>query len=176
VLGTAGNDAIFVGLNGVALNADGDVDVTFSPLPATLEIRGGGGQNAITGQGSQGAGSRFTGKLVLRAGGLGDTLSGGDGADELFGGAGADVLEGRLGSDVIAGGGGNDTLAGNDGNDSLTGDAGSDSFLGSAGDDTFFAVDAAADAQLNGGAGVDTAHYDGALDPTPLAVENRVPQ
>jgi Ca2+-binding RTX toxin-like protein len=176
VLGTAGNDAIFVGLNGVALNADGDVDVTFAPRPATLEIRGGGGQNAITGQGSQGAGSRFTGKLVLRAGDLGDTLSGGDGADELYGGAGADVLEGRLGSDVIAGGGGNDTLAGNDGNDTLTGDAGSDTFLGSAGDDTFFAVDGVADTQLSGGAGVDTAHYDGAFDPTPLAVENRLPQ
>ena len=176
VLGTAGNDAIFVGLNGVALNADGDVDVTFAPLPATLEIRGGGGQNAITGQGSQGAGSRFTGKLVLRAGDLGDTLSGGDGADELYGGAGADLLEGRLGSDVIAGGGGNDTLAGNDGNDTLTGDAGADSFLGSAGDDTFFAVDGVADTQLSGGAGVDTAHYDGAFDPTPLAVENRLPQ
>jgi Ca2+-binding RTX toxin-like protein len=176
VIGTAGNDAIFVGLNGVALNADGDVDVTFAPLPATLEIRGGGGQNAITGQGSQGAGSRFTGKLVLRAGDLGDTLNGGDGADELYGGAGADLLEGRLGSDVIAGGGGNDTLAGNDGNDTLTGDAGADSFLGSAGDDTFFAVDGVADTQLSGGAGVDTAHFDGAFDPTPLAVENRLPQ
>lgn len=176
VLGTPGADAVFVGQNGVALNADGDVDMTFSPLPATLEVRGGGGQNTITGQGSQGAGSRFVGKLVLYAGDLGDTLSGGDGADELYGGAGADRLEGRLGSDVITGGGGNDTLAGNDGNDTLTGDAGSDSFLGSAGDDTFFAVDGAADAQLSGGSGVDTAHYDGALDPTPLAVENRLPQ
>jgi Ca2+-binding RTX toxin-like protein len=176
VLGTAGNDAIFAGQNGVALNADGDVDLTFAPLPATLEIRAGGGTNSIGGQGGQGAGARFAGKLLLYAGDLGDTLSGGDGADELYGGAGADVLEGRLGADVITGGGGNDTLAGNDGNDTLTGNAGSDSFLGSAGDDTFLAVDGVADAQLNGGAGVDTAHYDGALDPTPLAVENRLPQ
>jgi Ca2+-binding RTX toxin-like protein len=77
---------------------------------------------------------------------------------------------------VLLGGGGNDTLAGNDGNDELTGGAGADSFLGSAGDDVFFAVDGAADTQLNGGQGVDTAHYDGALDPVPLAVENHLPE
>ena len=175
VLGTPGNDAIFAGQNGVALNADGDADVTFSPLPTTLEVRGGGGQNTITGQGSQGAGGRFTGRLVLYAGELGDTLAGGDGADELHGGAGGDVLEGRLGPDVLLGGGGDDTLAGNDGNDELTGGAGADSFLGSAGDDVFFAVDGAADTQLNGGSGIDTAHYDATLDPSPLAVENRFP-
>jgi len=176
VLGTPGNDAIFAGLNGVALNADGDVDVTFSPLPATLEIRGGDGQNTIGGQGGQGAGGRFGGKLVLRAGDLGDMLTGGDGGDELHGGAGADVLEGRLGADVLLGGSGDDVLAGNDGADELTGGDGADSFSGSAGDDVFFAADGVADAQLNGGPGVDTAHYDGALDPVPLAVENHLPE
>lgn len=175
VLGTGGNDEIFVGQSGVALNADGDVDVTFSPLPAILEIRGGGGQNAITGQGSQGAGARFAGKLLLFGGDLGDTLNGGDGADELYGGAGADQLNGRTGADVISGGGGGDTLAGNDGNDELTGGGGADSFAGSGGDDVFFAVDGAADSLINGGSGVDTAHYDASLDPTPVAVENRVP-
>ena len=176
VLGTAGDDAISVGQNGVALNADGDLDVTFSPLPAVLEIRGGGGRNTITGQGAQGTGARFLGKLLLFGGDLGDTLTGGDGADELNGGAGADVLEGRLGADVLRGADGGDTLAGNDGNDELTGGAGVDSFAGSAGDDVFFAVDGTADSLLNGGSGVDTAHYDAAVDPTPLAVENRVPQ
>lgn len=176
VLGTAGDDAISVGQNGVALNADGDLDVTFSPLPAVLEIRGGGGRNTITGQGAQGTGARFLGKLLLFGGDLGDTLTGGDGADELNGGAGADVLEGRLGADVLRGADGADTLAGNDGNDELTGGAGVDSFAGSAGDDVFFAVDGTADSLLNGGSGVDTAHYDAAVDPTPLAVENRVPQ
>ncbi len=176
VVGTAGNDALFVGLSGVALNADGDVDVTFAPRPASLEVRGGGGQNSITGQGSQGAGGRFPGTLVLYAGDLGDTLTGGDGADELNGGAGADVLEGRLGADFLAGGDGNDTLAGSDGNDELTGGAGADSFAGSAGDDVFFAVDDVADTQLSGGSGTDTAHFDAGLDPTPLAVENHLPE
>ena len=176
VLGKADDDAISVGQNGVALNADGDLDVTFSPLPAVLEIRGGGGRNTISGQGAQGTGARFLGKLLLFGGDLGDTLTGGDGADELNGGAGADVLEGRLGADVLRGADGADTLAGNDGNDELTGGAGADSFSASAGDDLLFAVDGLADSLLNGGSGVDTAHYDAALDPTPLAVENRVPE
>jgi Ca2+-binding RTX toxin-like protein len=175
VLGTPGDDAIFVGQNGVALNADGDVEITFSPLPATLEVRGGGGRNAISGQGSQGAGARSAIQLVLFAGDLGDTLSGGDGNDELHGGAGADVLEGRLGADTLLGGGAADTLAGNDGDDELTGGDGADSFAGSAGNDVFFAVDSAADTLLNGGPGVDTAHYDGGVDPTPVAVENHFP-
>ena len=176
ILGTSGDDAISAGQNGVSLNADGDVDVTFSQQPATLEIRGGGGTNAITGQGGQGAGGRFAGQLLLYAGDGGDTLNGGDGDDELYGGAGADVLQGRSGSDQLFGGGGNDTLAGNDGDDEFTGGAGADSFAGSSGDDVFHAVDGEADALLNGGPGTDTAFYDGALDPTPVAVENRIPQ
>jgi Ca2+-binding RTX toxin-like protein len=176
VLGTPGDDTIFVGQNGVALNADGDVDVTFAPLPAGLEIRGGGGRNSINGQGSQGAGARFQGKLVLYAGDLGDALTGGDGADELYGAAGADALEGRLGSDILSGGAGNDTLAGNDGNDELTGGEGADSFAGSAGNDVLFAVDGAADVQLSGASGTDTAHFDAGLDPTPVAVEIHLPE
>ncbi len=176
ILGKPGSDAITAGQSGVALNADGDVDVTFSPLPATLEIRGGGGGDTISGQGGQGAGSRFTGRLLLHAGNAGDTLIGGDGNDELYGGSAGDVLEGRVGSDLVSGGGGNDTLAGNDGNDDLTGGAGADSFAGSGGSDVLRATDGQADTQLNGGPGTDTAFYDGALDPTPVAVENRVPQ
>jgi Ca2+-binding RTX toxin-like protein len=176
VLGTPGDDAIFVGQHGVALNADGDVDVTFAPLPAGLEIRGGGGCNSINGQGSQGAGARFQGKLVLYAGDLGDALTGGDGADELYGGAGADALEGGLGSDILSGGAGNDTLSGNDGNDELTGGEGADSFAGSAGNDVLFAVDGAADVQLSGASGTDMAHFDAGLDRTPVAVEIHLPE
>ncbi|MGH7357252.1 MAG: calcium-binding protein [Candidatus Rokuibacteriota bacterium] len=176
ILGTSGDDTISAGQNGVALNPDGDTDVTFSILPATLEIRGEGGTNAITGQGGDGAGSRFQGVLVLYAGDQGDALNGGDGDDQLHGGAGADLLQGRNGSDVLDGGGGNDTLAGNDGNDELTGGSGADSYAGSSGNDTFNATDGEADAQLNGGPGIDTAFYDGAHDPVPVAVENRIPQ
>ncbi len=176
VLGTPGDDSIAVGTSGVALNADGDVDVTFSPLPAVLAIRGREGRNAITGQGTQGAGARFTGRLLLYAGDEGDTLTGGDGADELYGGAGADALEGRLGSDLLAGGAANDSLSGGDGNDNLHGGAGSDAFIAGGGDDFLDAVDGEAESNLNGGPGVDTARYDAAIDPAPVAVENHLPE
>lgn len=173
---TAGNDTIAVGQNGVALNTDGDVDATFSPLPARLEVHGLAGNDTLGGRGGQGAGAAFGGQLVFFGGEADDSALGGLGADQFDGGPGADLLEGREGADALAGGDGNDTLAGGDGNDELTGGAGADSFLGSAGDDVFFAADGTADTQLNGGSGVDTAHYDAALDPTPLAVENRIPE
>jgi Ca2+-binding RTX toxin-like protein len=176
VLGTPANDAISIGTNGVALNADGDVDVTISPLPATLEVRASAGVNAITGQGGQGAGGRFPGRLLLFAGDEGDALTGSDGADELYGGDGADVLQGRLGSDLLVGGAGNDSLSGGDGNDTLVGGAGSDSLVAGAGDDFLDALDGEAESNLNGGPGMDTARYDSGIDPTPVAVENHLPE
>ncbi|HWM13426.1 MAG TPA: calcium-binding protein [Gaiellaceae bacterium] len=175
VIGTAGDDRIAVGQNGVALNADGDVDVTFLPLPARVEAHGLGGNDTL-GRGANGAGASFGGVLALLGGDGNDSLLGALGADTLDGGAGADLLEGRESADVLLGGDGNDTLAGADGNDQLTGGAGADSFAGSAGDDILFAADGTADTQLSGGQGVDTAHYDAAHDPFPLAVENRIPQ
>jgi Ca2+-binding RTX toxin-like protein len=176
VIGTAGDDSIAVGQNGVGLNADGDVDVTFGQLPARMEVHGLGGADTLAGRGGQGTGGVFGGQLELVGGDNADTLRGGLGADEVQGGAGNDLLEGREGNDVLSGDAGDDTLAGNDGNDELTGGAGADSFLGSGGDDVFFATDGEADTQLSGGPGIDTAHYDGALDPTPVAVENRIPE
>jgi Ca2+-binding RTX toxin-like protein len=176
IVGTVGDDAIAAGTNGAALNADGDVDVTFTPRPAVLEIRGDGGRNTITGQGAQGAGGRFPGRLLLYAGDEGDVLTGGDGGDELYGGLDADVIEGRLGSDVLVGGAANDSLSGGDGNDNLLGGVGSDVFIGGAGDDFLDAVDGEAESNLNGGPGVDTARYDAGIDPTPVAVENHLPE
>jgi Ca2+-binding RTX toxin-like protein len=176
VVGTSGNDAVAAGTNGVALNADGDVDATFSPLPATLEIWGGTGKNTITGQGTQGAGGRFLGSLLLHAGDEGDALTGGDGGDELHGGDGADVLEGRLGSDLLVGRSGDDALSGGDGDDTLLGGSGSDAFIGGAQDDSLDAVDGEADSNLNGGPGIDTARYDAGIDPAPVAVENHLPE
>ena len=45
---------------------------------------------------------------------------------------------------------------------------------GSDGDDIFHANDGEADTSINGGSGVDTATYDGALDTSIVAVENRI--
>jgi Ca2+-binding RTX toxin-like protein len=175
VVGTSGDDAIAVGLNGIALNADSDVDITFSPLPTQIEVHGGGGVNSIGARGGTGAGQAYTGSVRFFAGDQGDTLRGGLGGDLLVGGAGDDLLEGREGNDALSGGGGNDTLAGADGNDELIGGSGADSFAGSAGDDVLRANDGEADVSINGGAGVDTAYHDATGDPTPLAVETKIP-
>jgi Ca2+-binding RTX toxin-like protein len=176
VLGTTSADTISAGVNGVALNADGDVDVTFAALPAVLELQGLGGVNTLSGRGGAGTGAAFPGRLLLYAGPNGDTLRGNGLNDELYGGDGADTLEGREGNDVLVGGGGNDSLAGNAGDDTLTGGAGLDTFLGSDGNDTFHAADDEADTSLNGGPGIDTAYYDSGVDPNPVAVENKMPE
>jgi Ca2+-binding RTX toxin-like protein len=176
LVGTAGDDSIAVGQNGVALNADGDADITFSPLPSRIDIHGLGGVDTLSGRGGQGTGGLFAGRVVLFGGDAADTLRGGLGADELHGGSSSDLLEGREGADLLFGDAGDDTLAGGDQNDELTGGGGADSFAGSSGDDVFFAVDGESDVQLSGGPGTDTAHYDAVIDPVPVAVENRIPE
>ena len=54
VLGTSGDDTIAVGQSGIGLSSDTDADVTFSPAPAAVEVRGQGGVNTLTGSGGPG--------------------------------------------------------------------------------------------------------------------------
>jgi Ca2+-binding RTX toxin-like protein len=175
ITGTSGDDTISAGANGVALNGDTDVDLTFGAVPLTLELTGEGGVNTLSARGGNGSGGLFTGRVVLRAGDGGDTLRGGLGDDDLFGGEGADTLEGREGNDTMTGAGGADMLSGSVGDDTLTGGSGADTFAGSDGNDTMHADDDAADTTISGGAGIDTAYYDLGLDPNPGAVENKIP-
>ena len=175
ILGSAGDDAISIGTSGAALNADGDVDLTFSPAPAEIEVRGLGGVNVLSGRGGSGAGQPFAGLVRLYAGDNGDTLRGSAGADLLVGGAGPDRLEGWEGNDRLEGAGGNDNLIGSDGDDEAIGGAGADFLNGGAGNDTLRADDDEADSGINGNQGIDTAYYDAGIDPTPLATENRIP-
>jgi Ca2+-binding RTX toxin-like protein len=174
VYGTTGADTIRMGQLGMGLNADTDRDVTFAPLPAQVEIVGLAGPNVLSGGGGSGTGTPFTGKVILRAGDSGDTLSGGTGADELYGGAGTDTLQGNNGADVANGAGGNDNLNGGNDNDDLTGGLGADTFTGGSGADTMRAGDDLADSSINGGPDVDTAYYDVGIDPNPLATENKI--
>ena len=164
-----------MGANGLSLNSDGDVDVTFSPLPAAVEIRGGAGVNALTGRGGWGAGLSYAGDITLIAGDSGDELNGGNGHDTLTGGAGADTLNGNAGDDRLESNAGDDRLSGGDGKDFLLGGAGADRFLGGFGNDFLNAFDGEADLQINGGADVDVAFYDPGLDPVPSASESNVP-
>ena len=175
VIGTSGDDKLSAGVNGVAIDADNDVDVTFapSPPPATVELVGGGGKNTLTARGGSGTAAVFTGSVVLRAGDLGDILTGSNLNDLLVGGAGNDDVNGYGGDDTIDGGAGDDKLNGADGNDDTLGGLGADSISSGSGDDTIRAADGIADPVLNGGAGIDTAYYD-LSDPVPSAVENKI--
>lgn len=174
VIGTDAPETISIGAKGIALNTDGDADVTVTAGLGVVEVFGLAGPNTISAVGGNGAGSPYTGKVILHAGDSGDTLQGGVAGDELYGGAGNDVLEGRDGDDTLDGSAGDDTLAGGSGNDDLTGGAGADSLSGSDGDDVLHADDDEADTNLNGGAGTDTAYYDEGIDVQILAVENRI--
>ncbi len=126
VIGTSGNDSMAMGASGFSFNSDGDVDVTFSPLPGHVEVRGAGGVNFLTGRGGWGAGLAYAGSITLVGGDLGDELNGGNGNDELIGGTGNDVMHGNAGDDTLSGGDGDDFLDGGDGTDSLDGGDGTD--------------------------------------------------
>ena len=176
VRGSPGEEPLAVGSRGVSFNADSDVDITFSPLPASIELVAAGGMpHLLTARGGFGSGLVFPGPVTLRAGNLGDRLTGSNFGDLLVGGNGADLIHGSAGDDVINGGGGRDTLRGADGDDSLSGGPGPDIFSGSYGNDVLDAHDGVADLQVHGGPGVDSAAYDRGLDPAPVAVENRFP-
>lgn len=176
VRGTTSADALAIGTKGVSYNSDTDVDVTITPLPSSIELGGGGGGDILTARGGYGSGQVFLGRVTLRAGDGGDTLTGSNLDDLIVGGAGIDVVTGYGGNDEVRGEGGNDQLNGNDGNDLLVGGAGSDSLVGGNGDDTLEAADGQADSNLSGGTGIDACFFDAALDPTPVAVEIQHPQ
>ena len=176
VRGTTSPDALAIGTKGVSFNNDTDVDVTIAPLPSSIELVGGGGGDILTARGGFGSGQVFAGRVTLRAGDGGDSLTGSDFDDLIVGGAGVDVVSGYLGNDEIRGEGGNDQLNGNDGNDLLVGGAGADSLVGGTGNDTLQAADGQADTNLSGGAGTDTCFFDAGLDPGPVGVEIQNPQ
>ena len=176
VRGTASADALAVGLKGVSFNNDTDVDVTITPLPSSIELVGGGGDDTLTARGGFGSGQVFLGPVTLRGDDGDDNLTGSDFADLIVGGTGVDTVSGYNGADEIRGEDGNDHLNGNDGNDTLVGGAGADALIGGTGDDTLQAADGQADTTLSGGAGTDTCFFDAGLDPGRSGVEIQNPQ
>ena len=173
--GTPGSDLLSAGTKGVSFNADADLDVTFSLLPVSVELVGGGGGDTLTARGGYGTAQVFPGRVTLRGDDGDDALSGGNLDDVIVGGAGVDVADGNAGSDEILGNEGSDTIRGQDGNDRIVGGAGADTLTGGNEDDTLDAADGEADVQIHGQIGVDTAYYDAGVDPAPLSVENLVP-
>jgi Ca2+-binding RTX toxin-like protein len=70
---------------------------------------------------------------TIRGGEGDDVLTGGAAADKLIGGPGNDELNGRGGNDVLIGGSGDDTLIGGPGNDILQGGTGHNTLVGGPG-------------------------------------------
>ncbi len=143
-IGTSGADAVTVGVNGLDLRGDGDLDVT--PRMTSFD------QYALSGRSGRdrlsAAGSRATGRAVADP----VTLAGGDGNDRLTGGRSADILDesGSTGDDALLGGSGNDRLRGGRGADSLFGGPGLDVFESPA----FDGPDS-----ISGGGGFDAVDY-----------------
>jgi Ca2+-binding RTX toxin-like protein len=130
---------------------DGEIGEGDYAAPDVERVRGGSGNDDITG-------SPWLNLLYGNEGD--DTLRGGAGADGLYGAAGNDRFDGGPGDDYIEGGAGNDELHGSGGVDQLFGLGGNDRI--------FAAGDGAADL-VRGGPGEDGADTD-ELDDV-LAVE-----
>lgn len=171
IVGTAGNDSIFVDqIDGqltvstrdrqrlvsetfsvedvqrivVQLGRGHDSALVKTPVSLPLLVYGNHGNDTV----STGAGASAifggAGNDVLRGGRANDVLVGNDGDDRIIGDAGDDRLSGGDGNDRLFGGDGQDDLLGGAGNDSLFGDAGDDLLYGEAGND-----------RLDGGSGND---------------------
>lgn len=146
----------------------------------TLTIDASAVEGVVTVDGS----AEADGKLVIKGGTLGDTLTvgavagnnvdGGAGNDTITGGAGANTLTGGDGDDSITGGNGANTITGGagldtivvgngannidsgDGNDTITVGTGANTVTAGAGDDTIKIGAAVSTSTVNVGAGNDT--------------------
>jgi Ca2+-binding RTX toxin-like protein len=110
-------------------------------------------------------------------GGTGNDVLTGDGNDNtIWGGDGSDVIHGGGGNDALYGEGGDDHIYGEDGNDFLCGGAGSDTLVGGDGNDFLDADDGAKDALIDCGNGdadvaITNGGASGVADPSPVACE-----
>jgi Ca2+-binding RTX toxin-like protein len=117
------------------VGADGD-DVINGYDDQENVIRGGGGNDILSGKNLNDTISGDSGDDTLRGNEGDDNLSGGVGNDSLYGGDGNDTIDGGAGIDNIVGGEGDDTLSGGTGSgDTLLGGEGDDTYLFSLGDD-----------------------------------------
>jgi Ca2+-binding RTX toxin-like protein len=192
IIGSSGVDNVVFGASGVAVDADGRVDITFAGVEQFVASLGDANDSG-SGAGNVAAGAAFAADLELHGGAGHDTLRGGAGDDLLFGGEGNDTFPAGAaadGGDVMSGGNGGDladygarpdpvtvSLDGvaNDGAsagaeaddvqsdvEAIKGGAGNDSLTGGAGAETLSG--GAGNDTLTGGPGADTLNGDAGDD------------
>ena len=146
--GTPHRDVAKLGVKGIDLNGDGDVDITPDGPVRIYGLDGTGGNDLLSG-----AGSKATGGAVERP----VSMFGGAGDDRLVGGRGNDFINedfAETGDDVLIGGRGNDSLNGGGGKDTLHAGRGKDSLVADDGHRDL----------VDGGRGIDSFQYDHGLD------------
>ena len=173
IIGSNANDLIAAGQNGVAIDSDGDLDITLSPGQHVIEVHGLGGDDLLNMRGQGGAGLAYLGPVRVYGEAGNDELIASHQSDFVYGGDGNDIIFLHQLNDYADGGPGNDSITGGEGNDDIVGGPGADTFNAGAGNDTLHADDGEADTQLHGGADIDTAYYDAGIDPATIAVENK---
>jgi Ca2+-binding RTX toxin-like protein len=157
VTGTAGNDAISIGVSGSTLLATLNAStLSFNAASVlAIDLFGGDGNDRID--------ASAAAVPVYALGGAGrDTLVGGAGSDTLTGGGGNDALAGNAGADRLNGHGGHDGLEGGEGADRLYGDDGDDALVGGGGVDRLWG--GLGNDLLDGGSSNDKLFGDAGLD------------
>lgn len=114
-----------------------NLTLTLPNTAAFENVRGGGNDDKILGNGRANRLEGGVGNDYLDGRGGKDVLEGGTGRDTLYGGFGDDQLHGGQGNDLLRGGAGKDLLYGDTGNDSLLGGPDVDKIYGGAGFDRF---------------------------------------
>ena len=125
VNGGPGQDAYSLGAEGANLNADDDVDLTFTGVEE-VQLLGQGEDDTLSAAGDGVVGAGFSGGLIVGGGAGNDSITGGPTGDLLIGGDDSDFLLGLGGVDVILGGADGDLLRGGALSDDLDGGSGSD--------------------------------------------------
>ena len=130
IIGTGAADTWRFSAGAIDLNGDGDDDMT-APSDGLIRTKGLGGNDVIDAGAYAG-----TAELRLRGGPGNDTITGSPGGDDILGEAGDDILSGGAGADDILDGIGSDRVHGGPGNDDFFAEGaadGSDDFRGGGG-------------------------------------------
>ena len=134
LFGGKGNDIVQGGVGTDYMTGDADFDEVsyvdhFQPVTVALNSSANNGQpaeNDFVGQSFE----------VLRGGGGNDTLTGNAGVNVIFGETGDDLIRAGAGHDVVDGGYGKDRVWGQDDNDKIDGSYGDDELFAGKGEDT----------------------------------------